>query len=376
VSYIRHRGNPGSWTFQVETGEKPRRRIFKSGFRTKREAEAALHEVIVSLKSGSYVPPKDMTVGEFAETWLPRIENTVKPSTLCSYRGHVVNYVVPHLGRLPLQKLSSEGLSSLYADLVKDGLSHVTVRHVHVTVHRMLRDAVKGHHVPVNVADGITLPKTSSKPGHEMQVWTQEELRSFLDSTQDTREHALWVTLGMTGLRRAEVCGLRWQDADLTRGKLTVRQTIVSVGYQLRTGTPKSGKSRVVPIGSGTIEALKAQAAQQADDAQAWGSAWTDSGLVFTKEDGTGLHPDRVSKLFEQAVQASKLPRIRLHDLRHSHASHLLLNGTHPKVVQGRLGHSSIMVTMDIYSHLMPDMQEDAAVANEELVFASVGGNA
>ena len=177
----------------------------------------------------------------------------------------------------------------------------------------------------------------------------------------------------MTGLRRGEALGLQWDDIDLEAGRLSVRRSLISVAYAVQVAEPKTAKGRrVVPLDAATVEALKGQAARQVDDQQEWGEAWTDSGYVFTDEGGAPLHPDRISKSFDRAVRAAMLPRIRLHDLRHTWATLALRAGIHPKVVQERLGHSSISITLDTYSHAIPAMQEEAA----ELVAALVDGSA
>jgi integrase len=429
--YVRHRG--GRWVYQVELGEQPaqvcpacgtpkrparwfvdrrpldacprcggpledvhaRRRAFES-FNLKREAEDALNKAITALGKNEYTAPAKLTVAQFArDQWLPAIAASVKPATLRSYTQHVDVYIVPRIGHLRLQKLSTEEISAMYAQLVKDGsarrlaknkaareagstavlpstgLSHNTVIRIAATTHRMLRDAKRWHRIARNPADDAERPKISDQPRHEMQVWTREQLGAFLDATKDDREYALWHVLAMTGLRRGEALGLRWSDVDFEGSRLTVRQAITVVGYEVQVTTPKSGKSRPVPIDPDTVQVLKDEAAWQLDQQTEWGAAWSDTGLVFVREDGQGLHPDRASKLFDKAVAKAKLPRIRLYDLRHTHASHLLQAGVHPKVVQERLGHAKIGITMDTYSHLMPDMQEDAAAANAALILAT-----
>jgi integrase len=162
-------------------------------------------------------------------------------------------------------------------------------------------------------------------------------------------------------MRRGELLGLRWGDVDLDAAALSIRQSLIAVHHVTRIETPKNGKARALRLDPATVKLLRAHKAKQAEERLAWGPAWTDSGLVFTREDGAPLHPDTFSKLFTKLAEAAGVRQIRLHDVRHGYATMALKAGTHPKVVQQRLGHSSIMVTMDIYSHVLDELDEEAA---------------
>lgn len=174
----------------------------------------------------------------------------------------------------------------------------------------------------------------------------------------------------MTGLRRSELLALRWSDVDLDRGQLAVRRGMVAAGYEVHEGEPKSGRARTVAVDDETVGTFRRHRARQLEERMAWGEAWTDTGAIFTREDGTAIHPQSLSGAFVRRVRRSAVPTIRFHDLRHTHASLLLAAGVHPKVVQERLGHSSITITLDLYSHVAPGMQEDAAAKLGALVFA------
>ena len=176
----------------------------------------------------------------------------------------------------------------------------------------------------------------------------------------------------MTGMRRGEAIGLRWSDVDLEGGRLAVRRALIPSGREVIVSEPKTVKGRrVIAIDPGTVEVLKAQAARQLDEQKEWEDAWVDSGLVFTLENGEALDPESVSRYWRQAVKMSMLPPIRLHDLRHTHATLALQAGIHPKVVSERLGHATISITLDTYSHAIPAMQEEAAALIAGLVFAA-----
>jgi len=341
---------------------------------TKTAALRALHDELRDRERGDYVPPVELTVGEYLETrWLPSLAaEELSPATLGVYGQHVKR-VVPRLGAIPLQKLTRNDVALLAAKLASESseltgkpLSPATRSGALVTLHRALSDAVTGGLLRSNPAAGVKRPRVR-RP--DMHTWSGAELATFLRETRETRMGPLWHLLALTGLRRGEALGLYWSDVDLDAGRLHVqRQRALASGYEVTERPTKSGKARAVALDAGTVEALRRQSAQQLEDAKEWGAAWQASGHVFTREDGAAWHPDRIRVLFRQALAGVKVPRIRMHDLRHTWATLALRAGVHPKVVQERLGHANIRITLDTYSHVLPDMQESAA----ELVAALV----
>jgi integrase len=205
-----------------------------------------------------------------------------------------------------------------------------------------------------------------------MKTWSKEELRDFLDAVKDERLSPLWHTIAMTGMRRGEALGLRWNDVDFEAGRLAIRRALIPFGREVVVSEPKTAKGRrVIAIDPGTVEVLKAQAARQLHDQEQWGEGWVDSGYVFTCESGQFLDPESVSRYWRQALKMAMVPKIRLHDLRHTHATLALQAGVHPKVVSERLGHATVSITLDTYSHAIPAMQEEAAALIAGLVFAN-----
>jgi integrase len=205
-----------------------------------------------------------------------------------------------------------------------------------------------------------------------MRTWSADDLRDFLDGLHGDRLYAAWHVAASTGLRRGELLALRWDDIDLEGARLSVRRSFVSVGYEVRLSEPKTKRSRrQLALDRATVGALRDHRRRQLEERISWGPAWQDTGLVFTREDGTLIHPDRLTKSFNRHVNGSGLPRIRLHDLRHTHATLALQAGIHPKVVSERLGHATVSITLDTYSHAIPAMQQDAAERVAELVFGS-----
>jgi len=361
----------------IETEE--RRRATRAGFATRKEAQVALSRLLVSVEEKSYIAPSKLTVREFLlKEWLPAIEATIRPSTYRSYVQHVECHIVPHIGCVQLQKLTGSQINALYAKLAlsgkkdgKHGLSPLTIRHVHACLHRALRDAVRWERITRNPIEAADPPRINGDGTKELKTWDAEQLKAFLESTRDDPLFALWHALAMTGMRRGEALGLRWEDVDLEAGRLSVRRALIPNGATVVVSEPKTARGRrSVALDGETIEVLKGQAARQLEDQVAC-KDWNDTGLVFTKPDGQSWHPEVVSRFFKAAVKAAKLPAIRLHDLRHTHATLALQAGIHPKVVSERLGHATIAITLDTYSHAIPAMQEEAAARIAELVFAA-----
>jgi integrase len=361
----------------VETEE--RRRAIKAGFATQKECEAAMNKLLVKVEEHNYTAPTKASVREFlTKEWLPAVKSTVRPTTYRAYEQHVSCHIDPHIGSVKLQKLSGSQINALYAKLAeegkkdgKSGLSARTIHHVHTCLHKACKDAVRWGRISRNPVEAADPPTMKGAGGREMKTWNAPQLKAFLASVNGERLSPLWHLLAMTGMRRGEALGLRWEDVDLEAGRLSVRRALIPMGAAVIVSEPKTAKSRrSIALDAGTVEALKGQAQRQLDDQDEWGEAWSDTGLVFTREDGTAWHPEVASRLFRQAVKRSLLPVIRLHDLRHTHAALALRAGIHPKVVSERLGHATIAITLDTYSHAIPAMQEEAAALIAGLGFA------
>jgi integrase len=281
----------------------------------------------------------------------------------------VQKHILPTLGRVKLQKLTPVMINSLYAQLLKDGkvcgsggLSANSVRRVHATLHRALNDAVRWDLFSRNPCDAADPPRMVGTEEEKTQAWTSLELRQFLAAVKHDRLYPLWLTLAMTGLRRGEALALRWADLDLERARLSVRRSLVPINGTVEVHEPKTSRGRrLVALDPFTVSVLRGWSLRQKKERLEWGPDWMDSGLVFTRPDGKLLHPERVTKAFSAAVKKTGLPRIHLHDLRHTHATLALEAGVHPKVVSDRLGHATVAITLDIYSHAIPALSEEAA---------------
>lgn len=370
------KGSTWTYAFSVTTAT-GRRQITKGGFRTKRDAEDALTIELAEHGQGGAVkvePSKMALTTYLRDEWLPTLHG-LKPTTRQGYSDLAEAYVIPELGDERLCDLSPGQVAKFYDHLrtsgrrrpTKDGstaLAESTVHHVHVALSAALGHAVEAGFLrvsPITQLPRKARPKASGKDTPEMRVWTAEQARAFLASAAKDRLVGLYDLALNTGLRRGELVGLRWEDVDLERSTLAVRRSTSTVGYEAVDGTPKSNRARTIDLDDGTVAALKAHRKRQLEERMAWGEAWTDTGLVFTREDGTALHPQTLLWHLRKLSKVAGVPAIRLHDLRHTHATLGLAAGVPPKVMQERLGHSSVQITLDLYSHVVPGMQADAA---------------
>jgi integrase len=369
-----------------DTATGKRKQKWHSGYRTKRDAERALAEMIDAVNRGTYVLKTRQTVAEFAAEWLAAVEPTVRPATHYSYARNLRLHVLPYLGSAPLAAVDAGSLNGVYATLLVSGrkaprltdrddaptgLSPRSVAYVHVIVHKMCRDAVKWGRLSRNPADAADPPRAARRHA-QMTTWTAAQLRAFLDGAREDRLHPAWLMLATTGARRGEMLGLRWSDVDLDAATASVAQTLIVVVHEVRFGSPKTAKgSRVIELDPATVAALREHRRVQAAERLLVGSGWRDHGLVFCRVDGSPLHPDRFSARFVDKAQLLGLPPIRLHDLRHTWASLALADGVHPKIVQERLGHANISITLDIYSHVTAGLHSDAANRVAGLIFGS-----
>ncbi|MCU0267315.1 MAG: site-specific integrase [Acidimicrobiales bacterium] len=355
-----------------------RRRTWHPVGTKRREAEQALAELLEQKRTETYVEPRKLTVAQYlVDEWLPVAKHELRLSTFDSYQRNTRLHVVPGIGRIGLQRLRPLDLTKFYAQLLatgrrdgKGGLSPKTVQNIHQMIRKALEDAVQHNYVVRNVAAAAKVPKAGKAATDEMHVWTGEELRSFLSANRDCVHWSAWYLAANTGMRRGEILGLRWRDVDLDAARISVRQAIINVAYKVHRSDVKTQRSqRVVDINSRTVAVLRRQLGVVQGYRAALGDTYQDHDLVFAKPDGSPVHPDTFSKAFDRRVAKTSVPVIRLHDLRHTHATLLLLAGVPPKVVSERLGHATVAFTMQVYAHVIPGMQADAAAAFGDFVF-------
>jgi integrase len=362
-SFAPHRCK-GTWRYVLEYGRDTNARRLqtsKSGFATKAAAQSALQQMVSTLMTD--VNPTSLTVGEYLEAWLIG-KHALKPKTIALYRDLTTNYLVPNLGHIRLLELRAHHLDRMYPNIAlgRRGrpLSPSTIRRIHAVLRSALNTAVKRRLLPYSPADHIELaPENPKRP----KPWTLEECQIFLRDIADDRLANLYHLILFTGMRRGEAIGLRWQDVDLDRAYLSVEQQITEVHGRSVVGTPKTKRgTRDIPIDADTVAILRRHQEMQNVERSAWGPAWNDAGLVFTREDGRPLRPEYATRHFQALAERAGLPAIRLHDLRHTNASVALQAGVAMKVVSDRLGHSQIAVTADLYTHVNDTVGRAAAM--------------
>ena len=391
-----------TFTVQIDRGTNPRtgkrERDWYSGFVTREEAEREKVRLLHELDRGIYVDPASLTVEHYLlREWLPSRKpksrraarghrGQVSIGTWASYRNDLQAYVVPRLGHVRLQALTADDLDALYDDLEESGgrrqqgLSPKTIANIHGVIHKALADAVKRGKIAVNVADIVEAPRSSrSRPN----VWDADQLGAFLAHVAADRFYAAWLLWATTGMRRGEVVGLVRNDLDLDEGTVRITWTlgVVDANATWKTRPKSEASERVMALDPATVEALRTHLAHQNEERLYTGPAWqarqTDwrgnhrDDLVFTWHDGALVHPERFTKWFADHTVAAGLPRIRLHDVRHTYATVGLMHarGWHEvKVISQRLGHASVGFTIDTYAHVLPAADADTAFTLARLI--------
>ena len=365
----------GSWYVKVNTGKEPLTGKYHQHWEAveggRREAQARLTEILHQLDTGAYVRPGKTTVADYLNRWLvDYCRPNLAPLTTQGYESIINNHLIPSLGKEILTNLKPEQIQHLISEKLSGGLSTRTVRYIHSTLHRALVNAVKLGMVPRNAADAVELPRLKRR---EMQTMNETDIHLFLEMARNTEYFSLFYFLLFTGCRRSEALALRWCDVDLLLCQISITRTIHQLHHgKIIFGETKTAKSRrLISLSPSTVQILREHREVQLKIRQWIGLALSDNDLVFCHYDGTPFLPDSITHAWQKLATRCGLKGIRLHDARHSHASLMLKQGIHPKVVQERLGHSSIAITLDIYSHVVPGLQEAAAKRFDDVIKVS-----
>jgi len=357
----------GSWMGRVRLPNGKRKYVYG---RTRGEVSRKLTEVLTAMHEGRVVATSRLSTEQYLRTWFEGHRTRVRASTAAAYETLLRNHIYPSIGRLPLSRLEVHHHESMYALKIEEGLAPATVRQIHAIVRKALDRAAVVGTVPRNVG---ALAKPPRVPKHEIQPLTAAQASALLAAAAGDRLEALYVLSLTTGMRIGEVLGLRWADVELDGHHLQVRHTLrhhrSGGGWTL--GEPKSARSRRrIRLSSVAILALRVHRARQAEERLALGPAWEAHDFVFANRKGTPIRANNLRRRsFAQLLEASGLPAsTRLHDLRHTAATLLLLQNVHVKVVSELLGHASTSFTMDRYAHVLPPMQETAANAMDALL--------
>ena len=342
--------------------------------RTRAEVAKKLNRALADSEDGLFFDDEGLKVGEYLERWLESsVRGNVSPRTYTNYRLQVRRHLAPALGRIKLKDLTPYKVRGLYRSKLDAGLSNASVRYTHAVLHRALKQAVKWSLVPRNVAEAVDPPRVRRE---EITPLSPEQSRTFLAAASGDRFEALYVVALTCGLRQGEILGLKWSDVDLAAKTIRVNRQVQR--HRDRGGLvfaePKNASRRTVPLTDTAVEALRRHGRRQAEERMRVGSLYEDMELLFASETGTPLDAQNVvNRSFKPLLKRAGLPSIRFHDLRHTCATLLLARGVHPKLVQTLLGHASIGITMDLYSHWAPAMGDQVAAAMEDVLHSEEG---
>lgn len=369
--HIRER-SPGRWAIVLdlydETGK--RKRKWHSFAGTKRQAQEECARLIAEMRGGTYVEPSKVTISQHLETWLDHMKSQVTPRTHERYSEIARKNIVPLIGSVPLTKLRPVQISDAYAKALasgrrdgKGGLAPSTIIYMHRIIKQALAQAVKWGMLVRNPADAVKPPK-AERAG--LKTLDMPQTAALIEGLRGSRMLIPAMLAVLCGLRRGEIVALRWRHVDLEAGVLSIVESAEQTREGVRYKAPKSGKGRTVALSATVREELRQHRLRQAEELLSFGIRQDEATFVYAQEDGSPLQPRTLTHAWAKAIAKTDLPRIRFHDLRHAHATHLLQSGVHPKVASERLGHSCVGVTLDIYSHVLPGMQEDAASRVDE----------
>jgi len=344
--------------------EGPKRKVLYG--KTRADVSAKLTKAMADRDDGLVFDAGGSTVGDYLDRWLSdSVRGTVRESTYSRDKYLITNHIKPALGRLKLTNLNALHLQGLYRDRLDPGLSGSTVQKIHHVLHKALAQAVKWNLIPRNPADSVKAPTPTPK---EMHPLSASEARKLLEVAQGDRLEALYVLAVHTGMRRGELLGLKWPDVDWENATVRVRRTLTRKGTGHVLGEPKTKKSRrTVRLTHKAVEALRSHRARQAQEKLRVGSLYQDQDLVFSGYNGGLINPSNLrQRSFKPLLKRAGLPQITFNDLRHTCASLLFQRNVHPKLVQELLGHASVAITLDTYSHMLPGMGSEAADAMGE----------
>ncbi len=347
----------GRWSAAITNGDK---RTWVYG---KRRADVVKKLAVATKRRDDGLPmlAERQTVGQFLNSWIVGLGPNVRAGTLRGYESKTRVHLVPGLGRILLARLTPQDVQAFLSAKIDAGLSPRTVQHLRAILRAALNDALRWGLVGRNAAALVDGPRV---PQGDVRPLAPAEARTLLETVRGDRLEALYTVALAMGLRQGEALGLRWDDIDLDAGVLTVQATLQRVNKTFTLAEPKTARSRrTLPLPDRVGDSLRAHRTRQLEERLAAGPMWEDQGLVFSTRTGGYLHGSNVTRDFQRILAHAGLPQMRFHDMRHACASLLLAQGVQPRVVMEVLGHSQIALTMNLYAHVLPEAQRDAAIS-------------
>ena len=335
-------------------------------FKTKKEANKWRIDTLHKIQRGIFYSGPKLTLNKFLEEWLKSRKGSIKPKTLFQYRQIIELHINPILGRIKINELKPADVQALYNKKVETGTGVRTVRLIHSVLHCALNHALRLGIIYRNPSDAVYKPKAKK---NEMQVLDENQVKALLIAVRGKRLETLFKIAITTGLRQGEILGLKWGDLDWDTHQLNIQRQVQRVPERgLVFSDPKTAAGRrMIVLGPGTILALKKHFKRQLVEREFVGERWQDNDLIFPSSIGTPLDQSNLNRQYKNSLREAGLPDIRFHDLRHTAASLMLKQGVSVKVVQERLGHSDAAMTLNVYSHVMPGMQQEAAQKMDEI---------
>lgn len=368
MAHVRKEGN--SWYYAIDLGKDAngKRKIKKKrGFKTEREAKKALLEIENQVNKGLYIEPSSILYKDFLQDWLKDKKISVKKTTFDTYESLVNTLITPNLGQLKLSDITARHIQSFIRDLIiEHSLSDESSQKVYTIIKDSLNSAIKFDLLAKNVCDKVDRPKIQKK---EMKVWNLDEVQRFLNTAKNDHAFIVFHLALTTGMRQSEILGLRWKNVDLKNGVIYVREQLERYTHNF-TSVKTKASNRNIAIPQETVSELMKQKKMISEEKFMANNEYTNLDLVCPTSVGTPYLPSNLTKIFKRLTNTANLKSIRFHDLRHTHASLLLQQNTNPKIVAERLGHSSSRITLDVYSHLLPNMQKDTAKLFGDMLFS------
>jgi integrase len=351
-----YKRDDGRWAGVISVNGK---RKFIYG-KTKQDAQRKMNIALRDLQAGLPIVSEKQTLEQFLVSWLDMIKPTIEESTWKRHRQYCEIHIIPNLGRVKLSALTPQQVQEFYSDRLASGLASTTVNHLHDTLHKALKRAMRLGLLARNVTELVDVPRVDPA---EMHPLTREETHILFDVASGDRLEALYVLAVATGMRQSELLGLRWPDVDFDSGVIRVRNQLKRrIDKRWVFQEPKTRRSRrQIALAAPALAALKRHLERQDAEREHIGASWRPHDLIFCSQQGMPLIARNVYRSFKELLKRGALPDIRFHDLRHTCATLLLIARVNPKVVSEMLGHASVSITLDIYSHVIPDMQQDAA---------------
>lgn len=334
--------------------------------KTQKEVAQKLRKATAAIDAKTYTPPSRTTVGQWLDTWTAEYLGSVKPATVASYKAITNTHLKPALGAVKLQDLNPDMIQAAYNRLGST-LAPKTVKNVHGVLHKALQQAVKNRYISFNPAESCELPRAERK---ELKPLDEEQISTFLKAISGHQFEDLFITALFTGMREGELLGLLWDCVDLDTGRILINKQLQKIDGEYQLVTTKNGKGRTIALAPFVVTALKRVKHRQLESRIRYGEYWTDSGLVFTNEQGLHLNRHTVLKHFKKVMEQIGSPETRFHDLRHSYAVASIRSGDDIKTVQENLGHATASFTLDIYGHVTDQMKKESAARMERFIQA------